>query len=226
MNTPSTRQAKGYDRYRSYRKTIQEARAHYRSEWLAVRKANPKAGRKKLIDIASFLYLWLRKNDSDWIEVHLPPVIKPKRQIKLINWKQEDRKLAVAVKNAAKEIRNLAGRPVRVSITAVTRETGHRAWIERRLNDLPLTARAIKDHIETLTAYSIRKVRWAENQFYQEKICPSRHRLMARATVRNKTGETEPVQSAINEALKRLRRSLMDTPSRMIKSGRHAESLT
>lgn len=216
MNTSGTRQAKGYDRYRSYRKTIQEARTHYRSEWLAVRKANPKARRKQLIAIASFLYLWLRKNDSEWIEKQLPHIIKPNRRIKYIDWKNEDRKLAVALKAAAQKIKNRPGHPLRASITAITKEIGHRAWIERRLADLPLTAKAIQLHIESLEAYSIRKVIFAEQLFHREGLSPTRHQLMTRAVVRNKTGRTPAVQSAIDTSLERLGKQISASRKRII----------
>jgi hypothetical protein len=204
MNAPGARQANGYARYQSYRKTMLEAQRQYRTEWLAIRKSNPKAGRKQLIAIASFLYLWLRKNDGEWIEKHLPEIIKPNRRIKRIDWKNEDRKLAAAVKAAAQKIKSVPDRPMRASITAITKETGHRAWIERRLADLPLTAKMVQLHIESLEAYSIRKVIWAEQSFQQEGLYPTRLQLMTRAVVRNKTGRTPAVQSAIDASIKRL----------------------
>jgi hypothetical protein len=204
MNTLGARQANGYARYQSYRKTMLEAQRQYRTEWLAIRKSNPKAGRKQLIAIASFLYLWLRKNDGEWIEKHLPEIIKPNRRIKRIDWKKEDRKLAAAVKAAAQKIKSVPGRPMRASITAITKETGHRAWVERRLADLPLTAKMVQLHIESLEAYSIRKVIWAEQSFQQEGLFPTRLQLMTRAVVRNKTGRTPAVQSAIDASIKRL----------------------
>jgi hypothetical protein len=185
---------------------MQEALSHYRIEWLAVRKSNPKATRKQLIAIASFLYLWLRKNDSEWVEKHLPNVVKPNRRIKRIDWKTEDRKLAAALKAAAQKIKSLPGRPTRASITAVIKEIGYKAWIERRLADLPLTAKVIQLHIESLGAYSIRKVTWAEQSFYHEGLYPTRLQLMTRAVVRNKTGRTQAVQSAIDASMERLSR--------------------
>lgn len=204
MNAPGARQVNGYERYRSYRKTMQEALSHYRIEWLAIRKAYPKASRKQLITIASFLYLWLKKNDSEWIEKHLPHVIKPNRRIKRIDWKNEDRKLAAALKITAQKIKSLPGCPVRASITAIVRETGHRAWIERRLADLPLTAKMIRLHAESLEDYLIRKVIWAEQNFHREGLSPTWFQFITRAVIRNKTGKTPAVQSAINASLERL----------------------
>jgi hypothetical protein len=205
MNTPGSRQANGYERYKNYRRTWQEALEQYRREWQNVRKANPNASRKQLMKIANFLYLWLRKNDSGWIENNLPPVVKSARRVRRIDWNSEDRKLAAAIVAAAKRIKNLSGRPVRASITAITRETGHRSWVERRLAYLPLTARVVQTHVESLETYSIRKVKWAENCFREEGVMPTRNQLVTRAVVRNKTGNTPQVQNATSASISRLK---------------------
>jgi hypothetical protein len=96
------------------------------------------------------------------------------------------------------------GRPTRASIAAVIKEIGYRAWIERRLADLPITAKMIELHVESLEAYSIRKVIWAEQIFHREGVSPTRLQLMTRAVVRNKTGRTPAVQNAIDASMERL----------------------
>lgn len=208
MNTPGSRQAKGYRRYRKYRRTFQDALTHYRREWQAIRKAHPKASRNQLIKTANFLYLWLRKNDYDWLESHLPPIVKATRRIKRIDWKSEDEKLATAIRASAKRIKSLSGRPVRASLNAILKETGHRSWVERHLGHLPLTSRAIRLHAESLEAYLIRKIIWAEDCFQQEGLLPSQHQLVRRASVRNKTGRSPDVLNALNMSMGRLKASV------------------
>jgi hypothetical protein len=204
MNTDGTRQVNGYERYKNYRRTWQEDLEHYRGEWLTLRRANRSASRNELIAMASFLYSWLRKNDSNWIEEHSPPVVKKNRRIKRINWNKEDRKLVAAIDAVAQRVNNLPGIPVRISVAAITRETGRRAWIERKLDHLPLTAKAIKTHVESFENHAIRKIAWAAACFRQEGIRPTRYQLIARAVVRNRTGTMLQVQNAIDTALERL----------------------
>jgi hypothetical protein len=129
MNVPGARQVstKTIQRYKKWRRTMQDAKETYRREWLSVLKANPKAGRNALINKESFLYLWLRKNDPEWIETHLPAARKFVRQGELVNWSNVDAKLSAKVKAAVKRIKELPGRPVRASKAAVIREVGSKA---------------------------------------------------------------------------------------------------
>lgn len=50
----------------------------------------------------------------------------------------------------------------------------------------------------------VRKVEWAEACYLEEGHCPTRHKLIMRAVVRNKIGNTLPVQNAIDVAMGRL----------------------
>jgi hypothetical protein len=209
MNIPGTRQAKGYEKYKNYRRTRHEALKHYRQQWQALRQANINASRNQLMETANFLYLWLRKNDPEWIEDHLPPVVKTERRVKLIDWKSEDQKLAKAIKAMAKRIKNIPGRPVRVTKASITREIGHRPWIQRRLDDLPLTAGALRTCVESYEAFLVRKVAWVENYYRREGICPTRSRFIGHAALNNKAGRILEVQSAVNAAMQRLKKRFL-----------------
>jgi hypothetical protein len=204
MNIPGARQVRGYERYRKYRKTRQEALESYKQEWMLVRETNPDATRNELMKFANFLYLWLRKNAPEWIESHLPPAIKERPKKNLIQWKSKDLKLATKIRSKANMIRNHPGRPVRVSITALIREVGHRAWIEKQLNKLPLTAKALAESLESVESYLLRRVKWAQECYMLEGMRPTRYQLASRAGTRNKTGRGQHVQCAIDAAMVRL----------------------
>lgn len=87
--------------------------------------------------ISSFHYLWLRKNDSEWLEAHLPQVLKGERKTELKDWKSVDSELAAAIEATARRIRGTPGRPARISLAAIAREVGHKSWLELRLDKLP-----------------------------------------------------------------------------------------
>jgi hypothetical protein len=178
----------------------------YRQKFLSLIKAHPNAGRKQLSKLSYYAYFWLRRHDAVWLEVHLPP---PRSRACLgrarIDWQSEDVKLSAAVKKAALTIKQSLGKARRASIQAVTRETGRRVWIERYLDKLPLTARAIAEHIESFEAFSLRKIALIEAAYRQESLCPTRLQFTVRAGLRNKVGRTRPVQKAVAAAIKRLR---------------------
>lgn len=210
MNTPSSRTVseKTVRRYSNFRLSREEMLDQYREEWVALRKANPEASRKELNLISSFLYLWLKKNDSEWLESHLPVTRYKASRLPLVDWKNVDRKLSKAVIRSATRIKELAGKPVRASLAEVSREIGNKTYLEQRLHKLPLTAKALDAHLESLEAFAIRKIEWAANCYLQEDRIPTRPQLIRRAVVANKTGRTVLVQSAINAAMERLSKEL------------------
>lgn len=208
MNQPGARRVseKTIERYSKHRDTRQNVLRAYRQEWLAVLKANPRARRQQLMSVANFLYLWLRKNDGEWIEAHLPKSHswKTTPRGKFADWKRADRKLARDILMAVSRIKNLSGKPVRASLAAIIRIVGRRGWIQKYLDMLPLTARAISEHAESLIVFLIRKILWAEEHYRQEGIRPTRAQLVRYAVVNNKAGHTAAVQSAIDAAMERL----------------------
>lgn len=207
MNVPGARRVshKTIDRYRIYRRSMKEAVEHYRNEWLSVLAANPGASRTQLLGLASFLYLWLNKNDSEWLESHLPPVRKGIRKAELKEWGPIDIELAVAVDAAALRIRSTPGRPRRLTLAAIVREAGNRMWLEFRLHKLPLTAAALKSCLESYEQCLLRRVRWAEEYYAQKGFCPRRSYFKVMAGISNKSGKLRSVQLAVDAAMERLR---------------------
>jgi hypothetical protein len=87
----------------------------------------------------------------------LPAINKPLPPPVRVDWKKADIELAAAVKAEALRIKDIDGTLVRVSITAIIKQVGRRAWFEKCLYKLPLTARIIKEHVETLAEFKIRR---------------------------------------------------------------------
>jgi hypothetical protein len=196
-------------RYLIVRQTPETILEERRNQWISIINANNNANRKQLIKVAYYLYFWLKRNDSEWFTSHLPTRTHHRLPAhNLIDWKSIDPEFAAAVRKSITRIRNLPAYPVRASITAVIRDVGHQSWIERHLDQLPLTKAAINEGVECNEAYSFRKINWAESHFRQEKRYPTRLQFEVLANVRNMIGKTTPVQSAIDNAMARLKQHL------------------
>ena len=196
--------AKMSERYLMRRKGMLDALVDRRRKWLSVIEANPNASRKQLMRISNYLYFWLKRNDLDWFEKHLPPTRNTKRRPSLIDWESVDIRLSTLVRESATRIKSLSGRPTRASITAIIKEVGRRAWLERRRDKLPLTTKVIDEYVETLEAFEIRKILWVEECYMQEGVFPTRSQFIRRAGVRIKVDRLSAVQNAIDLAMKRL----------------------
>ncbi|MDQ3816229.1 MAG: TnsD family transposase [Acidobacteriota bacterium] len=206
MNVSGARHVgpKTLKRYKNFRIPKDSALELYKRDWLEVVRANPNASRRQLMTMASFLYLWLGKNAPEWLEAHLPPIRKGDHRGDLKNWNSIDAKLAPAVRSAGKQIKASEGRPVRVSLAAILRKVGHRAWIERCLPKLPRTSKALSKYLESHEEFLIRRVKWAEDLYIRIGKCPSRYYFEVHAGTRNKSGRSPAVQSAIDAAIERL----------------------
>jgi hypothetical protein len=198
-----------HKRYKIIRRSIPGDLKERRERLLRLIKANPNAGRLELQKLSPYLLDWLRRHDRNWLNDNLPAPRRSRPKGARVDWRSRDKELVATIKLAVKRIRSNDGRPIRVSLAEIIRAIGHQADLEQRLHKLPRTAKVLGTHLESLEAFAIRKVLWAERCYHQEAgRCPTRLQLMVRAVVRNKTGETQSVQDAINAAMERLIESL------------------
>jgi hypothetical protein len=209
MNTENSRPLKGYARYRNPKMDLSKRKQDYRNKWLKVVKNNPGLTRNELMKAEIFLYLWLRRNDEEWVEKHLPPVNKiPKNTIRL-DWKKIDEDLSKKIETVCQEIYKLNKFPVRVSITEIIRRIGYKKWIDKRENKLLLTDEVLNKNLESLEDYMIRKLLWAKEEYIEEKITRTLAQLKVRAVIRNKTSnESEKVQNAIHSTWEEIRKTI------------------
>lgn len=132
----------------------------YRNEWLSLLKENPNASRSLLQRKASGVSCWLRRHDSEWLEVHLPPPRKNNGS-PCIDWESRDVQLAEAVRQSAIHLRSATGRPTKITIRAIGRDINKLQLLQTQLNKLPLTSQALDEILETQEEYRTRFNGWA-----------------------------------------------------------------
>jgi len=173
----------------------------YRSEWLAVRKAHPEAGRTVLSKQFQGVFTWLRRHDRQWLEAHLPAIEQKTPPPPRVNWESRDAELSESVKLVAAQLYNQPERPTQVTIAAIAREMGQLALIQKHLDKLPLTAKIFADLVETRETFAVRRIQWVVECYRQEGICPQKWQLVRRSGLRPEVELLPSVQNAINEAL-------------------------
>ncbi len=170
MNTSGARISNDRAHRKTPRMTLSDARETYRKERLRVVEENPEANRNKLIKLANHEYLWLMRNDTEWIMKHLPAVLKVPRQREHLDWQKIDDELSVKVEKACKEIYSEI--PIkRVGITEIMRRIGYKKWIEKRELKLPKTTQIINKRLESQEHYKIRKLK-SSKAYAEEQIIP------------------------------------------------------
>src|SRR5699024_9429763 len=130
-----------------------------RQQWLQLIAENPEAKRTDLKELGKGLYTWITRHDWDWYDDVTP---KPNRSSKRINkedWMEKDKKYLKLVKEAHKAILNTEGKPIRVTPTAIRNKIGAGTWL--RNTNLIKTNEYLKDNLEEIDYFRIRKIKWA-----------------------------------------------------------------
>lgn len=179
-----------------------ETLARYRKAWLAVRETYPEASRTFLARQASAEHRWLRKHDIAWLEANQPPARKPPTQARSRpDWSDKDVHWAQEVEATTLRLKGLAGRPRRITCTAIAREIGLPIIMRRAsLEKVPQTKEALENSLETIDAFDNRRIKWAAARFQQEQIFPTKTQLLIRAGAYDRR-ESPLVQQAADDAL-------------------------
>jgi len=177
----------------------------YRQEWLMARQEYPEAGRTALKKQFQRVYVWLRRNDREWLEAHLPPLmIKPTPPVR-IDWENRDIELADAARQAALYLHNRSDKPTQITVAAISRELGQLALIQRHLDKLPVTAQVLASLVETREAFALRRIRRVVECYRKEGLFPQRWQLVRRAGLRPEIEELPVVQNVVDEAVESLK---------------------
>jgi hypothetical protein len=190
--------------YGKPRRTFAEELRSRRQEWLSLRRRHPRAGRNQLIALACYTYYWLSRHDPNWLFENSPIKKPSKPSPNRVNWKEWDQKLPKQIEKVSADLMNQSGRPVRVSKEEIIRRLEHRSWFEQRLDKLPKTAKALNRFVESREDFFIRRVRWTELLFVQERKRPSYCQFIRTAGLQTLSGKGARLQAAVNSACRNL----------------------
>jgi hypothetical protein len=185
----------------------QEQLENHRAVWLATMRNYPNEGTKALRSKVPSVYTWLYRNDPVWLkEQSPPPVTRDKQRKPSVDWSDRDQQLAKLIEASAEGLRNVPGRPSRVSLSAIGRDIGQLSLLQQHLDKLPMTAQLLSTVVETQEAFAIRRLAWAAGQFRQMHIQPKRYELIKKAGIGRSLSDS-PVMLALEEELKNFTRS-------------------
>jgi hypothetical protein len=182
----------------------------YRTSWLTALHANSEAGVTKLRSIAPGIYTWLYRHDRIWLKEHTPMRAKKnKTGYHRVDWAERDARLAEEVIFAATRLKNLPGRPVHITLSAIGREIGQVALLQQHLVRLPRTAEALKEHLESREVYAVRRIQWAALDSIQSNIYLERWLLIRKAGVA-RLAEQPQVKDVIDAAMQLFSGSMLE----------------
>jgi hypothetical protein len=127
-----------------------------------------------------------------------------------VNWGNRDALLSEAVKDIATRLYENSERPRQVTISAIAREMGKLALIQKHLDKLPYTSKALASFTETREAYAKRRIAWVVKQYQQEGILPPKWKLIREAGIRGDLASMPDIQEMIDQQLNLLREVVLE----------------
>ena len=135
-----------------------------RIEWSALREQFPSKSTAEVRALVPACYWFLYRHDRDWHSLHCPDRLVPANTEPRVNWHVRDLHLSQQVSHAKSDLLSEPGRPKRISLSALGRQLGVLAWVQKHRAKLPLTAAQLAVVVESHTDFSYRLQAWKISQ--------------------------------------------------------------
>lgn len=132
-----------------------------RERWLCMLAEEPGIGVTALRRRLAAEYMWLYRHDRDWLRDHQPAPAPRDVPGPRVDWVAVDSRLAADITAAAAELKAVDP-PVRVTLATLERAVNKPRWISSRKRRLPRTMAAIEAVSESVEAFRMRRLAWAE----------------------------------------------------------------
>jgi hypothetical protein len=119
-----------------------------------------------------------------------------------VNWRVRDVELATAVKTAAKLLKKLSGRPVKITAALIARNIETGSKLGNQLHQLPRTREALKKVVETRLEFAERRLWWAVKCCRDENVSPSRSAFRRHTKILSSDWKDLLLKAATDEALR------------------------
>lgn len=166
-----------------------------RGRWLAAQAEQPGLSRKQLGAFLQAERSWLYRNDRDWLNLNSPLLRIASRSGKRLDWSAIDCRLATELCDAAHRLIRETP-PRRITAAALERLLGRPGWIGKRTEKVPRTTKALKEVVETLDEFRLRRVDWAAEELERDGLPVQAWR------VRRLAGLPAEVSMRVEEALR------------------------
>jgi hypothetical protein len=162
---------------------------HRRKQWIELIEQHPEVGVEWMNRTYGRIYNYLRRNDPQWLQAHLPTSsMKPRKAVgtRTKHHSQEmDAVIADEVRKIAQELRHSDGPPVRITRTAILARLQHNISFPVIQRNLPVSHQCLVGAVESNQEFALRKLAWFTDrcQITGERV--SRSELIRRLHLTN-----------------------------------------
>jgi hypothetical protein len=144
-----------------------EIKKKYRQQWILLMKNHKNTGKTELRKLAPSIYMWLYRNDKDWMQKNSPSKLKPICKNKRVDWEKRYLELLSKVQVAYVALLS-KNPPVRITKSHLGREIRQKSLVEKHLKKLPKLRRYIEKMTESVEEYQKRRIIWGISKLNQE----------------------------------------------------------
>lgn len=140
-----------------------------KQDWLKLIEKYLKMNITELRTDNQALYMYLYRNDKEWLQEN-SPIRKKKRQNRKsnVNWVERDEFYSAIIYEKIEELLKQEP-PVRITISKIGTELGIRSFLQKRLNKLPKTQDLINQMVESIESFQIRRVQYISTQLINDE---------------------------------------------------------
>lgn len=133
-------------------------RKEYRNRWTKALKENKELNRSEIRNLFPNVYMWLYRNDKDWLNEKSANSSQKKSVIR-VDWEKRDLDTLLLLKTLLLK-RNLLKKPQRITKRYLGVGIRKLSWIEKKIDKLPLTKLFIESFSESSFEYREKLKEW------------------------------------------------------------------
>ncbi|MBD2048750.1 TniQ family protein [Coleofasciculus sp. FACHB-64] len=140
-----------------------ELKFKHKQDWIALQAQNPEASKTTLRKLVPATYIWLYRNDREWLNQNSPALQVAVPSVVRVDWHKRDRQVLTQVQEGVRSLLN-TDKPERISISRIGKTVGLLGLLEQHLDKMPLTKAYLESVVETVEAFQMRRIEWAIKQ--------------------------------------------------------------
>jgi Tn7-like transposition protein D/TniQ len=139
----------------------EKKKQNYRNQWVYTVNINEGVSVTEIRLKNQKLYMWLYRNDKDWLRFNSPTIKKGNRNnLKLrVDWKKRDARIAARVESIVSNILKEKNPPIKITKNEIGRRLGKLSSFIKNLDNLPMTLKVVNQSLETTEQYQIRRIK-------------------------------------------------------------------
>lgn len=166
----------------------------YKEDVLNLIKSQSNITRQQIRKSLIKQYIWLYRNDKEWLNSNLPLKVKPSPVNNRVNWELRDIEICEMLKSECEKLLSLA-KPVRITRSLLSRRIGKQELIEKWLTKLPRTKQLTEQLVETVEQFQMRRVNIVCNRLLESR------RTLTRSNIVRAAGLRKEVACCVDEVI-------------------------